>query len=712
MRFAPRRAGQMRRGLACGLGLVVLCPPLAAQEEVVVTGERLPERTSLDRITTDTVDTPQAISTVTAEELERRGVDTLADALRVVPGISLGAGETSWQGNNLVLRGFTTRNDTFLDGMRDYGYYYRDPFASERIEVLKGPGSTLFGRGATGGAINQASREPVLDPLAGATAVLGSDHTRRATLDLGMPLGGSAALRVAAMAHRSEVAGRDGALDRRWGVAPSFAAGIGTPTRLTLSYFRQSEDNRPDYGIPWFAGAPARVDRRSFYGFADDYLRTDVDILTARLEHDVSAGVTLRGRLRYSSSRRSFRTSEAVIPVPPGTPLETIAVTRNEFSGYSDDRFAQGQAELTARLVTGGLAHTLVAGIEAGREMPEPSYVFHVGVVGTRLVDPLPQAFAQTGEYLRLRAGTRANSLGVFLLDTIALGPSWLLIGGLRWDRFDADYRSTGYDPAGTVAATTAIRRTDARLSPRAAIVYKPGAASSLYASFATSFNPSAEGIESLISSGRSVAQANLNADPETGRILEAGGKWQAAPGLLLTASAFEIVKSNVRIPDPAVANANTNGGTQRVRGLELEAVGSLTPRWSIRASYALLDTATTRSDNPAAPGSPRLDAPLTIAPRHSASIGLDHRVTDRLSLGGGLLYQSSRLGQNTNASLLRAPGYAVVELRGRYEVADGIALQANLSNAFDTLYYDQLHPFHVVPGAGRSVSIALIVRR
>ncbi|RYE04022.1 MAG: hypothetical protein EOP61_02255 [Sphingomonadales bacterium] len=236
-RLRPRQGARpVGWSIACGLGLGAFCASADAQDtrdpELVVTGQRIPGRSSIDRITVGTVDMPQSMSTVTEEELERRGVDTLSDALRVIPGIGRGAGETSWQGNNLVLRGFTTRNDTYLDGMRDYGYYFRDPFASERIEVLKGPGSTLFGRGATGGVINQATREPTLDALARARFVAGTDDTRRATLDLNAPLGGSVALRMAGMAHRSEVAGRDGALDRRWGVAPSRPCVPAQPDRL------------------------------------------------------------------------------------------------------------------------------------------------------------------------------------------------------------------------------------------------------------------------------------------------------------------------------------------------------------------------------------------------------------------------------------------------------------------------------------------------
>lgn len=710
----PARAGY--RSLACGLGLLAGAAEAQTRSaaEIIVTAGPLDDRIPIDKLPGGLLDTPQAISQIDAEELQRRGITTLTDAVRSVPGISLGAGETSWQGNNLILRGFTTRNDMFLDGMRDYGYYFRDPFNDASIEVLKGPSSVLFGRGATGGVIHQASKQPITTPLAEAQLTAGTDDTLRATADINAPLGTMTAIRLNAMAHRSEVADRDGALSKRWGVAPSIGFGIGTPTRLTLSYLHQSERNRPDYGIPWFNGAPAEVDRDSFYGFSSDYLNTDVDIATARIEHDVSGSFQVRGKLRYSSARREFRTSEAVIAagVAPTTALPSIQVSRNEFSGSSDDRFLQGQLDATARFSTGGIRHTMVFGVEAGSERPEPVYIFHVGVIGTSLVSPPRQTFAQTGQYIRLRANSRADTFGVYALDTVALAPRLEAVAGLRWDSVDAHYRSTGFNPVGAAVATTDVDRRNRRLSGRGAIVYKPDARSSVYVTYANSFNPSAEGIESLVSSGRSVAQANLNAAPETSRIWEAGAKRGLFGGrLLMTGGLFRIVKSNVRIPDPLVTGFNTNGGRQRVQGGEIEAVGQITPVWSVRGSYAYLDSATLRTDNPAAGGSPRIGAPLTITPKHSASLQTDYVVAQRLSIGGGMTYQASRLGQNTNASLLRAPGYVVFEARGRFALNDRIAVQANVFNVADKLYYDQLHPFHVVPGAGRSATLSLVFR-
>ena len=620
------RARGAGRGLACGLGLMAGAADAqsARPADILVVAQPVPTDPALARITTSIVDTPQAISTVTADEIQRRGVATLTEALRGVPGISLGAGETSWQGNNFYLRGFTTRNDTFLDGMRDYGYYYRDPFNYDKVEVLKGPSSVLFGRGSTGGAINQVSKRPERAGFADGQVVAGSDRTTRATVDIDLPFGATGAVRLDAMGTRSKVADRDGALAKRWGVAPSATIGLGTATVLTLSWLHQEEDNRPDYGIPWFNGAPARVARDNFYGFRSDYLDTNVDVVTGTVKHEVSSALTLRTQVRYSSARRRFRTSEAVIPAGTAvtTPLSAVTVSRNEFSGYSNDRFLQGQADATVRFTTGPFTHALVAGIEAGREHPNPTYIFHIGVIGTSLADPQPQAYAETASYVRLTATTRTSTFGAYAFDSVTLGDHLQLLAGLRWDRFDAHYRSTGYNPAGAAIQTTAVDRDDRRFSGRGAFVYKPGLSSSVYVSYASSFNPSAEGIESLVSAGRSVAQANLNAKPETSRSWEAGGKRELfADRLMLTAALFRTIKDNVRVPDPNVTGFNFNGGRQRVQGVELEATGRITPDWSVHLGYAYLDSETLTTDNPNAAGSPRIGEDLVVTPRHSASV-------------------------------------------------------------------------------------------
>jgi catecholate siderophore receptor len=230
---------------------------------------------------------PQTVNVVPNAVLEQQGTTTLRDALRNVAGISLAAGEGGAQGDNLTIRGFTARNDLFIDGMRDFGSYYRDPFNTEEVEVLQGPSSVTFGRGSTGGIVNQASKTPSLNEFLSVDLQFGTDATRRATVDTNVPLpklGFGAAFRLNAMGDIGDVAGRDIAENRRLGIAPSLVLGLGTPTRLTFTYFHQNEDDIPDYGLPWLFNGPAPVDRSNYYGLKNaNFLRTydDMPIICA-----------------------------------------------------------------------------------------------------------------------------------------------------------------------------------------------------------------------------------------------------------------------------------------------------------------------------------------------------------------------------------------------------------------------------------------------
>jgi catecholate siderophore receptor len=385
-----------------------------------------------------------------------------------------------------------------------------------------------------------------------------------------------------------------------------------------------------------------------------------------------------------------------------------IQINRNVFEGYSKDSFAQNQTDIVARFASGRFEHALVAGFELGRENPEPVYISNVGLPTTSLTNPQPQPYSVAQSFPRLSARTRADSLGVFMLDTIKWGEHWQIMAGARWDRFDSEYRSTAFSATGAVTATTHLDHVDEAPSYRAALLYKPVAAGTIYLSYGDSFNPSAEGIESMVSSGRGFAQANLKLDPEESRTYELGTKWEVlGGGLLVSSSVFRIEKSNARVPDPLVPGFNTLGGEQRVDGFEMELAGQLTAAWHVRAGYAYLDSEVVRS----APGGPLLGAPLTVAPKHSASLWTQYALPFGLEIGLGAVHISDRLAQNTATAYLTAEGYTTVDAMAKYQVSTNTALQLNISNLNDEYYFDQLHPFHVVPGAGRTALLSLQLR-
>src|SRR5580700_9058676 len=196
-----------------------------------------------DKLPGDQLDVPQSLTVVTEKLMAEQGNTRLEEALKNVPGITLNSGEGAARGDTVNLRGFSAFNDFFLDGIRDAAVYTRDSFNLESVEVVKGPSATLFGRGSTGGAINQVSKAPTLAPVDSVTLDFGTNHEYRATTDIDVPLSSTAAFRFNAMGESSEVADRDFVKNRRWGAAPSLALGIGGDDSLTLAYLHQQEND-------------------------------------------------------------------------------------------------------------------------------------------------------------------------------------------------------------------------------------------------------------------------------------------------------------------------------------------------------------------------------------------------------------------------------------------------------------------------------------
>jgi catecholate siderophore receptor len=657
---------------------------------------------SISKYTEPLLDTPQTITSVPREVMEQQAVTSLRDALRNVAGISLAAGEGGAQGDNLTVRGFTARNDLFIDGMRDFGSYYRDPFDTEEVEVLQGPSSVMFGRGSTGGVVNQATKTPGMDRFLRGDVDLGTDLTRRGALDLNTPvpvLGSGSAFRLNLMGDQANVAGRDVAENRRYGVAPSLALGLGTPTRWTFNYLHQMADDTPDYGIPWLFNGPAPVNRANYYGFADgNFLRTNVNIGTVRYEHEFHKHFAIRNQIRYADYDRNVRITEAQIPttVTLATPLSQIQITRNEITVKSAEADLDEQLDVTGHFHTGHIAHSVIMGVEAGRETSDPTRFTWTNVPTTSLLNPDPwQPFSGSAAVSSV-VSTTAYTASVYALDTVKFSSKWELTGGLRFDRFAADYNQT----VGTIAS---FNRVDAMPNWRSALVFKPVVQGSIYLSAGTSFNPSAETL--------SLSAGNADLPPEKNRTYEAGSKWDFhGSRLSITGAVFQTVKLNAREPDPDNPTLNVLAGTQRVRGEETQIHGRLAKRWSLLAGYAHLDGKVVSSPfYPLAVG-----APLANVPANTFNFWSEHRLPGRWEFAVGSNYVSSRAASSTvpldpvTGLEKQAPGYWVFNASVKHPLTEHVDFQANLYNIANRYYIDQIHPAHLVPGAGRSALIGL----
>jgi catecholate siderophore receptor len=653
---------------------------------------------SSPKYTEPLLDTPQTITVIPRAIIEEQGATTLRDVLRNVPGLTVSAGEGGTPaGDNLTLRGFSARNDVFVDGVRDLGPQSRDPFNLEQVEVVKGPASTYSGRGSTGGSINLVSKVPGIRPVYGFSVDLGTQRTKRVTADLNFPLarlglGDHTALRLNLLAHDAGVAGRNVVENERWGAAPSLALGLGRPTRLTLSYFHLQQNNISDYGIPWvpatnnalvaFRDRPAPVPRQTFYGFKDrDSERMRSDLATVKVEHDFDDNLSLRNQFRFG---RSTRDSFATPPRFAGN--NSTVINRELRSWLTEDTVWDNQSDLRAAFSTGSVEHNLVAGVALTRE----NNIRHTRTAPnsqTTLLNPNPyDKYAGDITTSPIVGDITANSQALYVFDTAKLGRRWELNGGLRWDRFDA---------AGITTTAAPVARVDRMLSFRAGVVFKPKPEGSIYAFYGTALNPSLEGL--------SYGTANTAIDPEKTYTLEAGSKWDFFGGrLLVTGAGFRVEKTNARTPgllpgDPV----QVLEGRQRVTGIELSATGNLTRAWQILSAYTLLDSETVESNTPA-----EIGKELVNTPRNSFSLWTTYALPRRLSLGGGLRFIGRRYGNTTNTRFVE--GYWTADLMAAYPLTKNVDLRLNINNLTDEYYFDRLGGGHLIPGPGRSATLSL----
>ena len=626
----------------------------------------------------------------------------MEDALRYVPGVNIHANEDTSQRNQYYVRGFSAESDRYLDGMLEIGDWYMDTFDMERLEVLEGPAGVLFGRGSTGGVVNYVSKVPVLSPLTEIGTSFGTDGTKRATVDFNrVVVGDTTALRINVVGYDGGVADRDRVNFDRFGIAPSIGFGLGTDTRLTLSFLHQSDYDLPDYGVPWIdIGAPgtisrpALVPRHNFYGFdCCDFARNDVEIGTLNLAHDFNDAVTIRNQLRYGSYAREFRVTEPGVSgiIAPGTPLADVTVTRTMQGLRSSETFLDNQTEALLKLNAWEVPQRAVLGLEVGRQTSAPSFFAYRNVPTTNLINPNPDEPFTAGISLGRAVSVEALTQAGYVIDTVHLGDDWLFTGAGRLDRFDASVHQ--------IRPYFAAKHTDLVPTWRTALTYKPAANGSVYFASGTSFDPSAEGL------ALSATTALLAA--ERTESFELGSKWQFGK-LMLSGALFRTTLYNVRERSPTDPTILILAGTAQVDGLELIFAGDPLDRWHVFGGYTYLQTAIIASPQG------DLGYRLQNAPKHAAKFWNTYDLTENITVGGGVQYVGNRTvqsGPDPAGFLQIVPSYWTVDLMARYRLTDAVALQANIKNLNNAYGYDGIDNNHVVPLAGRSVLFSLVTQ-
>ncbi|MES2709592.1 MAG: TonB-dependent siderophore receptor [Verrucomicrobiota bacterium] len=740
--------------MLCAVGTLaaqtVPAKPAAISEVVVeATAEQTykPEVLSTPKYTQPLRDVPQTITVVPQTVIEARGATSLRDVLRNVPGISMQAGEGGGglPGDNLSIRGFNARTDMFIDGVRDYGSYSRDPYNIEQVEVAKGPSSSTSGRGSTGGAVNLVTKTPKADTFYRSDITGGTDDMFRGTIDINVPLWSRdtssagalapsasgkdivgkapvpvaapstissepfAAFRLNGVYNVGDTPGRNYVDNERWGIAPSLAFGLGTDTRLTLTYSHFEEDNVPDYGIPWvpqntnpaltkYSDKAPPVSFDNWYGLNGyDFERTTTDIAGINFEHDFSDAVKLRNFSRYSLSHR-----ESAITAPRFASVNTSTMLNRQLQQRDiENEIWANQTDLTLKFNTGVLEHTVVTGLEFSRENQDnrnsaqsanqPQADLYRPDANAKPFGPMPPITSTVvnngiASQVGVLNSATADTLSAYLFDTIRFGKHWEVTGGARYDHVDADYNS----------GVTAFNSTDDLLSWRAALVFKPTEQSSIYFGYGTSFNPSIDG-----NVGLALTPGNSNLDPEETGTFELGTKWDILDDRLsLSAAVFRTEKENARTVDPTDPAAVTVlDGEQRVQGVEFGVAGKITDWWSVFGGYTYLDSEVKSSRNPLEVGND-----LSNTPQNSLSLWTTFDLPGRVSLGGGAQFVDSRW--NNNLEQREAPSYWTFDAMASWQVTKNVGLRLNVYNLADERYIDRVGGGHFVPGAGRSATL------
>ena len=698
-----------------------------------------PVKSSSDKFTAPLLDTPKSVTVIGQEVISQTAAVSLTDALRSVPGITVGAAEGGNPvGDNVFIRGYNAQTDTYVDGIRDSGSQSREIFNLEQVEVVKGPNSAYGGRSSAGGGINLVSKSAKADNFSNASVGLGTDKYRRATFDLNRTLGNNAAFRLNVMAHEADVPGRDVVGGERWGVAPTVTFGLTGPTKAVLSYYHLSSRDIPDSGIPFdnpFAsgpnttrngnGTPFDVSRETFYGLANrDFRDIDSDIGTVDLRHDFGNSLVLRNVTRYGKSKNDY-----IYTSPDSSVGNTVlygTVWRRANTRITDTTTGANMTSLSGKLSAAGIKHSYNVGVEFSREETERStYLFSPGtnnpLTGSSacptsgaatlhncapLNNPNPyDPWVQTRSVSPATTGVKTNTRAVYAFDTIEFNPQWLLNLGARWDEF----KTTLDTKAGPTTAASRARVDTSFDTYQAGLVYKPSANGSIYVSYATSATPpgndGGDGNDAL-----SVAVQDLQ--PQESKNVELGTKWEVLRGRLsLNAALFQSTMDNARVTAPDGTQQNV--GRKEVKGVELGFSGKLTNAWQVFGGYTWIDAVL--ADNgyvnvgttaaPVYAASPYNGNMFPGTPEHSASLWTSYAINKNFSFGVGMNYVDRVYGNVNNTKY--APSYTRFDAMASYALNKNVSFQLNIQNMGDKLYFDRVSsPHYAGVGPGRSASL------
>lgn len=656
-----------------------------------VQGYHATRSASATRTDTAIHETPQSISVVSKDVVEDLGATRLQDALDYAGGVGR-ANNFGGQGlTTFTVRGFTT-GEFYRNGFPINRGYPNMPDANtiERLEVLRGPATMLYGRGDPGGTFNVVSKQPLAERTVTLGSQLNDQGMKRGTLDASGPLDEEGRL-----AYRLNVVGeggdtfRDHVETERYGVTPVITWQATDDTKVTFEGDFMRNNHPLDRGLTRFPNQRGTPSRDTFWGDKDaGKLHNDNNMAQLRFEHALSDNWTLGGGFQWLDGSLKGNAIEANGPGSLGADGRTLQRNFNYRKLEWTDK--DYQLNLTGHFSTGGFDHTLLTGIEYEDYDYKSIIQRSSATAGTYPIDIFDPVYGQTRPALtRTPTHDKENlkTYAAFVQDQVALTERLKVLAGARFERFEHDYQN--YVGKSWQAADNAV-------TPRVGVIYDLTDTVAVYADAARSFKPNT-----------GASREGGGFAPEKGKSYEMGIKWEALDRQLsVDAAIYQIEKKNVLTTDPVDNTFSVAAGQVRSRGFDLNVAGNLTPEWRVIGGYAYVDAEVTR-DNTLRSGTR-----LMNIPRNSFSLLNVYEFQDGalkgLGLGAGGKYVDQRAGQTANTAF-SMDAYTVVDLLGYYKVNEHVRLNLDVKNLFNREYEEgAFGNIYAYPGAPRTVQVGI----
>jgi catecholate siderophore receptor len=674
-------------------------------------------------------DIPQSVTVVTEKLMNERNLDTVKEVLGNTAGVTFLAAEGGEE--DIRLRGFSlaATGDIFLDGMRDAAFYDRDTFNLDRLDLLRGSASMLFGRGSTGGVANQVSKVPHQVADRSIALSLGNHRYSRVVADVNQPLMQNTALRFTAMHTEADNDGAGSSI-RKQGAALALHHGIGTRHELQAQLYHLNNDNGINYGLPWIRPTTASTSAENtiigslkpeaYYGLASDKNAGRASIATLGYIYRSPGDLEVKTQLRFGDYERDLRAS-AIRFSGGNISANTLAgfgpqtvFTRGSNLKVQDLQTVQLQSDLSTTFKALGKRHQLLAGVEVARDERTVYAALSAAQGGVTLTKPTtlagtPDDGAAVNEgERRFRVGNdfTAKAWGVYAQDNIDITSAIKLITGLRYDSLDGRYNQYAIPAnAPSPTTTTSYRQKVGEWSHRLGALYQPSDTLSFHASYGSSFNTSGDTY--------SYNALSANTPPESSINYEIGARAElASKGLSLRLALFRSEKKNERNTDPDTAATRLLlSGKRHAQGLELDLAGKINRDWEVYLSYVWIPKAQVdvAASTATTVGNRVGDRP-GLTPKHSGTVWSTYQVTPKVRIGGGINFRDRQSPADVTAPPWEAPAYVTGDLFAEYRMNTLFTFKVNLNNVSDKLYGDSLYRGHYVPGPGRTLQGTVVV--